>query len=108
MYSSAYLPLINRTTRVTENTATFIDNIYTNHIQQNTNSCNGILFTDVSDHFPIFCVHDLFKQDKLIFSEDYFQNVTDSRFTLPYQKLHGIPSNVRTTLNVHSVCFIQL
>ena len=65
MCSSAYLPLINRPTRVTENTATLIDNIYTNHIQHNTNSCNRILFTDVSDRFPIFCVHDLFKQQKL-------------------------------------------
>ena len=44
------LPLINRPTRVTENTSTLIDNIF----------CDGqpsikssILISEISDHFPI-------------------------------------------------------
>ena len=79
MYSSAYLPLINRPTRVTENTVALIENIYTNQIQQNTNSCNGILFTNVSDHFPIFCVHDLLKKPKKLRDIDILRGLFSER-----------------------------
>ena len=48
MYSHAF------TTRVTSNTATLIDNIFTN---SSRNSFNGIILSDISDHFPIFCIH---------------------------------------------------
>ena len=53
MYSNSLLPLINRPTRVTCNTATLIDNIFTNSIDNN-HSISGIYPADISDHFPIF------------------------------------------------------
>ena len=62
MHSSAFLLFINRPTRVTGRTTTRIDNTY--KIHQNTNYCIGILFTDVSDHFPIFCVYKLSQAEK--------------------------------------------
>ena len=31
MFSTSFLPLINRPTRISDNSATLIDNIYTNH-----------------------------------------------------------------------------
>ena len=34
--------------------ATLIDNIFTN---SSRNSFNGILLSDISDHFPIFCIN---------------------------------------------------
>ena len=56
MYSYACIPLINKPTRVTDNaSATLIDNIYCNDIDQNI--FQGICFTDVSDHFPVFCIN---------------------------------------------------
>ena len=54
MYSHAFTPLITKPTRVTSNTATLIDNIFTN---SSRNSFNGILLSDISDHFPIFCIN---------------------------------------------------
>ena len=55
--SYSYMPLINKPTRVTANTATIIDNIYTNNISNMNESIQGILITDISDHYPIFHVN---------------------------------------------------
>ena len=54
LYWHAILLLINRPTRVTQSSATAIDNIFTNYIDAIENGCHGILVTDISDHFPIF------------------------------------------------------
>ena len=54
LYSHAILPLINRPTRVTQSSATAIDNIFTNDIDAIENGCHGILVTDINDHFLIF------------------------------------------------------
>ena len=53
MYSSALFPLICKPTRVQNNTATLIDNIFHN-VKENVNVLNGILVTDISDHYPVF------------------------------------------------------
>ena len=54
LYSYGYLPLINRPTRVTKTSATIIDNIFSNETTASIDSSQGILVTDISDHFPIF------------------------------------------------------
>ena len=54
MYSRMFYPLINNPTRITEHTATLIDNIFTNRPENHLKS--GILFTDISDHLPIFSI----------------------------------------------------
>lgn len=56
LYSNAILPLINRPTRITQNTASVIDNIFTNDINAIEYGYKGILVTDISDHFPIFYI----------------------------------------------------
>ena len=53
MYNNSLLPVINHPTKVTCNTATLIDNIFTNNIN-NDQSISGIYPTDISDHFPVF------------------------------------------------------
>ena len=52
MFSRKFLPLITRPTRLTSHTATLIDNIFTNNIDDFVKS--GFLATDISDHLPIF------------------------------------------------------
>ena len=47
-----FFPLITRPTRITSNTATQIDNIFTNNL--NNLSLSGLLFCDISDHLLIF------------------------------------------------------
>ena len=61
MYSSGLVPLITRPTRVTENSATLIDNMFTNKVVSYDESVYGILVTDISDHYPIFCVDIILK-----------------------------------------------
>ena len=66
MFSSMFYPLISRPTRITNSTATVIDNIFVNNLEDSY-KC-GILFSDLSDHLPIFqitknvqrakCLHD--------------------------------------------------
>ena len=51
MLSKMLFPLISKPSRITANTASLIDNIFTNDYAQI--KC-GLLFTDISDHFPVF------------------------------------------------------
>ena len=51
LFNSMY-PLISKPTRITSSTATQIDNIFTNNLEQSMSS--GILYTDLSDHLPTF------------------------------------------------------
>ena len=55
LYSDSIFPLITRPTRVCQTNATLIDNIFCNDLEFNT-FFNGVFFTDISDHFPIFCI----------------------------------------------------
>lgn len=52
LYSNFFFPLINKSTRVTESSETLIDNILTNSLNGDIKS--GVLYSDLSDHFPIF------------------------------------------------------
>lgn len=50
--SLGLLPLINIPTRITDDSKTLIDNIFTNVLC--TKHTSGALITDITDHFPIF------------------------------------------------------
>ena len=53
MFSSAFYPLISRPTRISNTSATLIDNIFVKKIEESY-KC-GILFTyPISDHLPVF------------------------------------------------------
>ena len=54
MMSYSLLPTITKPTRVTHRTATLIDNIFCGSLLDSEKIFNGILYTDISDHFPIF------------------------------------------------------
>ena len=56
LFMNYFVPLINKPTRIREKSATLIDNIFTNNVD--SNSFQGILYTDVSDHLPVFCILD--------------------------------------------------
>ena len=54
MFSSMFVPLITRPTRITSNTATLIDNIFSNNLDNHAFS--GLFLTDISDHFPVVTI----------------------------------------------------
>lgn len=52
MYSKMFFPLITHPTRITSHTATLLDNTFINSLD--TFCASGVLFSDVSDHLPVF------------------------------------------------------
>ena len=55
MYSVSLFPKITRPSRITSYSATLIDNIFTNHIENKSES--GLLIKDITDHLPVFVVY---------------------------------------------------
>ena len=53
LLSYALRPHIGQPTRITNSTQTLIDNIFSNNY---TDSINGIIYSDISDHLPIFTI----------------------------------------------------
>ena len=51
------MPIINKLIRVTKNTETAIDHIFTNSVTK-TKFKTGIIKSDISDNFPMFFVAD--------------------------------------------------
>ena len=57
MYTMSYIPIISKPTGVTVTSATLTDNIFTNNLTINSaETCSGILYSDISDHFPVFYI----------------------------------------------------
>ena len=56
MYSLSLFPKITRPSRFTSHSATLIDNILTNDL--NNKTVSGLLITDLTDHLPVFVVFD--------------------------------------------------
>lgn len=54
MYSMSLYPSITKPSRITSSSATLIDNIFTNDIQNE--SINGLFICDVTDHLPVFTI----------------------------------------------------
>ena len=67
--SHSFLPLITRPTKITNCSATLIDNIFTNHVENLEYSTQGLLVTEVSDHYPIFHIN---SKSSITESEIYF------------------------------------
>ena len=79
-FNNHFLPSINHPTRISDNSSTIIDNIFTNMIDSQI-ICGNIL-TQISDHFPQFLIlrnsnisythSDTFKYDYSAFNETNF------------------------------------
>ena len=54
IYSHGLQPLITRPTRITRDTKTLIDNIFTTYL--NSHKQSGIIINYISDHLPIYVV----------------------------------------------------
>ena len=52
------IPSVTKPTRVTNNSATLIDNIFTNNFKDSLKHHQGIFYNDISDHFPIYHLND--------------------------------------------------
>ena len=83
MYASSFFPTITKPTRITDKSATLIDNIFIN--SPNENSKRGILISDLSDHLPIFYItmdkldtkHDPIEQNIRIINKKTLKKLKD-------------------------------
>lgn len=62
MYSNSLFPVIIKPSRITTDTATLIDNIFTNKIDSKI--VGGLLINDISDHLPVFAIFQNFFKEK--------------------------------------------
>ena len=78
-----FFPLITRPTRLTSNTATLTDNIFTNNL--NNFSVSGLMFCDISDHLPIFTL--LLGQSKILKETSWlsFRDKSANNFATVYK-----------------------
>ena len=58
MFTSGFLLNITLPTRISDGSATLIDNVFIN-IEQRNNCFSGALISDISDHLPCFSCIDL-------------------------------------------------
>ena len=71
----SFFPTISKPTRITPDSATLIDNIYTNAYDIADGIFTGNLYTDISDHLPVFLVDCNAPRKK------FFRKVTKRFFT---------------------------
>ena len=64
LLSYSFYPLITKPTRIVNTSSTLIDNIFCSELLILNRSVNGLLYTDISDHLPIFCVIKLYEHKK--------------------------------------------
>lgn len=81
LYSHLFLPLIDRPSRITSSNSSLIDNIFTNSLC--TNRISGLLYTDISDHLPIFFLSapESIQQEALITKRNFSER-NKERFTM--------------------------
>lgn len=115
LYSSYFFPLIHKPTRVKETSATLIDNILSNSLTEGMKS--GILYTDLSDHFPIFqfsaiktnkAVNSKEKMSKRIMSKkniSKFKNMLGARSWDELYEENNAEVAYQKFLDVFSFCF---
>ena len=78
LYSKSFIPLINRPTRPVEKCHTIIDNIITNNFAELQCSMQGVLLTDISDHYPIFSIN-WYIEDKCVNTLSWRRNLSEKR-----------------------------
>ena len=70
-FQKNFIPVINKSTRVSRNNATIIDQININHFLNN-DMHSGIITAGISDHFPIF----LISKDLMLDSSNESMHIT--------------------------------
>ena len=76
LISHSFYPVISKPTRITEYSATLIDNIFCNQLAFSGNIKSGILCTDISDHFPVFSIFNKSVDNPIIEEHVFHRPVT--------------------------------
>ena len=107
MYSFSLYPLINKP-RVTDKTTTLINNIFCNNMVD-TSMFNGIFYTDITDHFPVFSIsvkNNVVENQHYTIIRQYTED-NSSKFCSNIQTVRGILLQLALTVNRHIPNFIK-
>ena len=91
MFLYNLFPVITKPTRISDNSATVIDNIFTNAIQIEHDG--GLLYSDISDHFPIFYVAKKYTHNLPVKESCFKRLINDSRIDDFKKKLSCVDWN---------------
>ena len=64
-HSNSYISLMNEPTIVKKQSATLIDNIFTNSLSDMDHTIQGMIYSHISDHFPVIHINNLFQAASL-------------------------------------------
>ena len=73
-----FFPLVHLPTRITETSATLIDNIFCNHLVPHN---SGVIYNDISDHYPIFTTFSHFHNLAPNLVDNYIHNFSCKNLT---------------------------
>lgn len=79
IHSMSLLPTITRPSRITTHSATLIDNIFTNVLE---NKISGLLISDITDHLPVYTVFDCNYRNKIDKQKLYRRIRTDESINM--------------------------
>uniref|UniRef100_A0A8C7XUM2 Reverse transcriptase domain-containing protein n=1 Tax=Oryzias sinensis TaxID=183150 RepID=A0A8C7XUM2_9TELE len=77
MYGMSLYPTITRPSRITTQSATLIDNIFTNNIEYTHMS--GLMICDITDHLPVFALFDINVKTKKIIKEPVYKRLRNEK-----------------------------
>ena len=83
------IPTISKPTRVTKSSATLIDNIFTNLVKNSSSVFSGLLYTDLTDHFPVFFIDTStsLEQDESIIRKRVYSDININKFNQRLSKV---------------------
>ena len=112
-----YQQSITKPTRITDHSATVIDHIWQNDISQSKSSLKnrqGIIYTDISDHLPVFLITKS-HPSKNTKTKITYREITESnmnKYKLNLQSIftsnYFIPDDLNNTYNKFNNCITQI
>ena len=97
MFTHTFCPTISKPTRITNYSATLIDNIITNIHEYPIKS--GILYNDISDHCPIFNIYKLGWQNTKKYKSIFKRNTNFKNMTKLNTELKKMQTGQGCTMN---------
>ena len=107
MCSNMLVPLITRPTQVTANSATLIENIFTNNMCNSGTIIQGVVVTDITDHYPIFHInHELTTEIVDEFIVNMIYNTKNRKSLVkPSHALIGLKCTLPQVPRKYLICF---
>ena len=119
IFSHSLIPLITKPTRITSSSATLIDNIFATIPDSDSQSFQGILCSDISDHYSVFFIDYTTKLSisEPVYTSRNFSQANIDQFNTKLQEYDWVPGLLsddpqisfshfhKTFSNLYDLCF---